>query len=72
MAARARLRADVRVVSEDYLDVMRIPVVRGRSFNESDRAGQPRAVLVNETMARTSAVDEQTPPLARLAPVEGA
>jgi putative ABC transport system permease protein len=50
----ARLRADVRVVSENYLDVMRIPVVRGRSFNESDRAGQPRSVLINETMARTA------------------
>jgi hypothetical protein len=46
--------ADVRVVSENYLDVMRIPVVRGPSFNESDRAGQPRSVLINETMARTA------------------
>ena len=48
----AILRADVRVVSQDYLDVMRIPLVRGRPFRDTDRAGQPRAVLVNEALAR--------------------
>ena len=54
----AILRADVRVVSQDYLDVMRIPVVGGRPFTDSDRAGQPRAVLVNEAMARSSFAGE--------------
>ena len=54
----AILRADVRVVSQDYLDVMRIPVVRGRPFSDTDRAGQPRAVLVNEAMVRSSFAGE--------------
>jgi putative ABC transport system permease protein len=54
----AILRADVRVVSRDYLDVLRIPVVRGRPFTENDRAGRPRAVLVNEAMARSSFAGE--------------
>ncbi|MFI5311295.1 MAG: ADOP family duplicated permease [Gemmatimonadales bacterium] len=39
-------------VSPGYLAVMRIPVVRGRAFNEEDRAGQPAVVLVNESFAR--------------------
>ena len=48
------IRADLRVVSQDYLTVMRIPVIQGRSFNQHDRDGQPRALLVNEAMARSS------------------
>jgi putative ABC transport system permease protein len=48
------IRADLRVVSQDYLTVMRIPVIQGRSFNDHDRDGQPRALLVNEAMVRSS------------------
>ena len=35
------IRADLRVVSQDYLTVMRIPVIQGRSFN--DRPRRPAA-----------------------------
>jgi putative ABC transport system permease protein len=44
--------AELRVVNEDYFRAMRIPLVRGRAFAESDREGATRVALVNETMAR--------------------
>jgi len=39
------------VVDAGYWDVMRTPIVRGRSFKESDTATSPRVAIVNETMA---------------------
>ena len=39
-------------VSAGYLETMRIPIHRGRSLLESDRAGQPAAAVVGETFAR--------------------
>ncbi len=35
-----------------YFDVLRIPLVAGRSFSDADRAGQPKVALVNEAAAR--------------------
>src|SRR3984957_15656134 len=43
---------DVRLISAGYMSVMRIPIVRGRDFNDSDVAGRPAAVLIRESMAR--------------------
>jgi predicted permease len=39
-------------VSPDYFRVLRLPLSRGRSFDERDRAGAPAVAIVNETMAR--------------------
>jgi len=39
-------------VSPDYFRVLRIPLLRGRVFDERDRAGAPAVAIVNETMAR--------------------
>jgi putative ABC transport system permease protein len=55
---------EIRLVSRDYLDVMGIKVLAGRGFRETDRAGQPRVLLVNEVVARrefpgASAVGQQ-------------
>jgi putative ABC transport system permease protein len=35
-----------------YFDAMRIPLVRGRFFSDSDRVDAPRVVIVDETLAR--------------------
>jgi putative ABC transport system permease protein len=39
-------------VSPDYFTVLRIPLQRGRVFDERDRAGAPAVAIVNETMAK--------------------
>jgi putative ABC transport system permease protein len=36
----------------DYFEALRVPLVRGRFFNETDSPGNSVAVLINETMAR--------------------
>lgn len=43
---------DVRVISPAYLKALRIPLLRGRDFNDNDVAGRPAAVLISESMAR--------------------
>jgi putative ABC transport system permease protein len=40
------------VVSSGYFDVLRIPVLRGRSFTDADRLGSPEVAIVNQAMAR--------------------
>ena len=49
---------DTRVVSRGYLTVMGIRVVAGRGFGDNDRAGQPQAMLINRTMARSGFLGE--------------
>ena len=39
-------------VSPGYFDVFRIPVLRGRLFNERDDAGAARVAIINQAMAR--------------------
>ena len=39
-------------VSAGYFELMRIPVLAGRTFDARDTAGQPDRVIINETMAR--------------------
>jgi predicted permease len=41
-----------RVVSENYFDVLRIPLVQGRLFVPDDRAGHARVAIVNEQFVR--------------------
>ena len=38
-------------VSPGYIELMRIPVRRGRSLTEQDHAGAPRVALISESMA---------------------
>lgn len=40
------------VVAAGYLEMMRIPLVAGRSFSAVDGAGAPPVIIVNETFAR--------------------
>ncbi len=43
---------DIRLVSRDYFAAMGIRVLSGRGFVESDGAGRPRVMLINEALAR--------------------
>ena len=40
------------IVTQDYLRVMRIPVVAGRFFTPEDRRGAPKTMILSETAAR--------------------
>jgi predicted permease len=46
--------AGVRRVSAGYLNLLGIPVLRGRGISADDRADTERVVLINETVARRS------------------
>jgi len=39
-------------VTPGYFDVMRIPVMQGRTFTEADRVNAPLVAVINETMAK--------------------
>jgi putative ABC transport system permease protein len=54
---RARLKEDdaeidTRVVTPDYLQMLRIPLLRGRYITADDREGTPAVALINQTAAR--------------------
>ena len=44
--------ADVRVVTNQYFKAMGIPLLKGRLFNEQDKADSTGRIIINETMAR--------------------
>jgi putative ABC transport system permease protein len=44
--------ADVRVVSGNYFQTMRIPVLEGREFRRQDTRESPKVVLVNDALAK--------------------
>jgi putative ABC transport system permease protein len=44
--------ANVRNVSPDYFQAIRIPLLRGRYFSEQDQRGNIGAAIVNETLAK--------------------
>jgi len=52
----------VRMVTPNYLNALRIPLLRGRFLTEQDRQG-PNAVVINHTLARQFFPDED--PLGR-------
>jgi putative ABC transport system permease protein len=46
------LGAEYRRVSAHYLDILRVPLIRGRLLTEHDQADTPLVVLVNDAFAR--------------------
>jgi putative ABC transport system permease protein len=46
--------ADIRVSTPDYFRAMRIPLLKGRGFSESDLSSSLNVVVVNEALARTA------------------
>ncbi|HEY2569136.1 MAG TPA: ABC transporter permease [Candidatus Udaeobacter sp.] len=47
-----RPEAEINFVTPDYFRLMGMPLLSGRGFNEDDRAGRPRSVIIDETLAR--------------------
>jgi len=41
-----------RIVDHRYLEAMRIPLVAGRGFDERDDGASPKAIVINQTLAR--------------------
>ncbi|MGA9770169.1 MAG: ABC transporter permease [Blastocatellia bacterium] len=50
---------ETRTVSRDYFDTMKIPLMRGRAFTTSDRAGAPMVGMVNESFVRQYFPDQE-------------
>jgi putative ABC transport system permease protein len=50
--SNSSLPASFRAVSHDYFRTMRIPLLKGRWFDEHDTAESQPVVVINETMAR--------------------
>jgi putative ABC transport system permease protein len=51
----ARIPHRIQSVSAGYFDVLHIPLREGRRFTNSDRAGAPNVVMVNERLAASLA-----------------
>ena len=47
-----RPRADIRAVTEAYFETMKIPLLRGRVIDATDREDSPHVALINETLRR--------------------
>jgi putative ABC transport system permease protein len=45
-------RVHFRIVAQDYIKTMRIPLISGRDFTARDQRTAAQVVLINETMAR--------------------
>jgi putative ABC transport system permease protein len=43
---------EIRAVTADYLKVLRVPLLRGRYFDDRDSADAPLTVLINDAFAR--------------------
>jgi predicted permease len=50
--ARQPRLTNLSYVTPGYFDVLRIPLLRGRVFDEADREGAPAVVIVNEAFVR--------------------
>jgi predicted permease len=48
----AFINADMRTVAGRYFETMQIPLLRGRLFTPADTPDQPRAVIIDERLAR--------------------
>jgi predicted permease len=49
--AQELIISNVRIVSPDYFQTMRIPLVKGRYFDARDTRGAPETVIVDEAMS---------------------
>lgn len=47
-----RMSCDATWVSNDYFKALEIPFVTGRDFDDRDRIGTPKVIIINEKMAK--------------------
>jgi putative ABC transport system permease protein len=45
------LNSDLEVVVGDYFSTLKVPLLRGRAFNERDTKDSPRVIIINQAMA---------------------
>jgi putative ABC transport system permease protein len=50
--------ADIRIVSNSFFDVLKIPLIRGRYFSDHDTKDSPHVALINEAAARAYGPNE--------------
>src|SRR5438128_226168 len=43
--------ADLEVITGDYFQTFKVPLLRGRMFNESDTKDSPRVIIIDQAMA---------------------
>ena len=46
--------AEVNVITKDYFKVLKMPILRGRSFGPQEVLGRPHAVIVDDLFVRTN------------------
>lgn len=51
-ASNRRIDSVLRLVTPGFFETMRVPLVKGRRFDENDRAAGQRVMIVSETLAR--------------------
>src|SRR5881392_3296311 len=45
------LNSDLEVVVDDYFSTLKVPLLRGRAFNERDTKDSPRVIIIDQAMA---------------------
>ena len=45
------LNSDLEVVGGDYFQTLKVPLLRGRTFNERDTKDSPRVIIIDQAMA---------------------
>src|SRR5437016_4234072 len=45
------LNSDLEVVGGDYFSTLKVPLLRGRTFNERDTKDSPRVIIIDQAMA---------------------
>src|SRR5437899_5822098 len=45
------LNSDLEVIGGDYFSTLKVPLLRGRAFNERDTKDSPRVIIIDQTMA---------------------
>ena len=53
-----RVEYPFEIVSPGFFETLRFQMVRGRSFTDQDHADAPRAVIINETLAKMGWPDQ--------------